>query len=324
VISFDCNIGRLLENPDPPDVFTPSLFSGFQFFESICLSHLIVHFGQKCFLFIYEKDQRFPEPKQNVLTVETEAEYAFYKDRSLGWNLEFCLIEIDRSDRFRPFSVRMGQWGSCPLYLFYKEDILHCSWDPSDLYRYIDDPSLDKSLTSFFLYNRDNLYSHKTLFRQIHRLTERATACVNRDGLWIDYPEPAPFIETLNLNVSEDSLMEEFSNLLSSALMRHIPPHPHRMACNLSGGLDSSTLCMMIAPLLVRSPLQTLTIRVMEEAGGLFQRDRIAEITEKSGFHPYFEDIKNHAVLSPGDRRVQNGQIWPPFTGGHVKTARSA
>ncbi|WP_460651711.1 hypothetical protein [Kribbella endophytica] len=145
-------------------------------------------------------------------------------------------VEIDSTSA----TLRAGSGGVAPVYLAVHDGVLHGSWEPADLRSVSENDLLDRAVTR--LLARRHRYSSDTLFVAIRRLTERALASFNQDGLALIYPSDAEHIlEARQLRRSCDPV-----EVIDQLLEEQIAPilTRHRAGLELSGGVDSANVAV--------------------------------------------------------------------------------
>lgn len=141
--------------------------------------------------------------------------------------------------------VRAGPFGTAPLLLATRGDLLAASWHLPDLASYIHtDQPLGRAIARRL--SRQPRYTSDTVFPGVQRLTERATATFTGSGLTLRYPEPAEHVlrpRRLRLGVD---VVDGFSDLLAEVL--HATPAGSASAgTELSGGADSAAVARAIS-----------------------------------------------------------------------------
>ena len=155
---------------------------------------------------------------------------------------DFVTVKILR-DRV---SLTAGPHGTAPLYLTVRNGILHGSWSLPDLVGHTGSGQLlDRALTRML--TRRHRYSSDTLFTDIHRLTERATATAGPfAGLTIQYPLDAPHVTTPRQLRRDVDPVRAFDIVLTTLAARVSAP-TDSTAIELSGGADSANVAVAVA-----------------------------------------------------------------------------
>ncbi|RBM23317.1 asparagine synthase [Streptomyces sp. PT12] len=178
------------------------------------------------------------------------------------WPADFILIETAPE---RPVRVTAGAARTTPLYLAHDEGTLHGSWEMGELKRFA--TGLNAREAARLLIYRPR-YGTETLFRGIHRLTERATAIFG-GSLHIHYPEPALHGSPRPLD-DNANVLAAFTEAIDNALDLR-PLNPTTTVFHLTGGFDSGTLATRAAQ---RYPGQLDTAAVVVIGAGREQQIR--------------------------------------------------
>lgn len=211
---------------------------------------------------------------------------------ALGWPLEFCAAEFDHGRRV--LRLYAGRWGTAPLHLTVVKDRLIGSWSLADLRPHLSGARLNADLVVRYLGRRRN-YSRETVFADVVRLTERAEADFDADGLALAYPAAAAHVHPRELRAGVD-VPAAYAEILDGVLRRWDFSGP--AAVELSGGLDSAMVALGAAGL-APGPLITCGILIGGDAGGQQVRRRRAMITRGG-----YRDIPVPALVpyGPGHR----------------------
>lgn len=204
----------------------------------------------------------------------------------LDWPLEFCAAEIDHGCRL--LRLHAGRWGTAPMHLAVAEDRLIGSWSLADLRPHLSGARLNGDWIVRYLGRRRN-YSRETVFADVVRLTERAGAVFDVDGLALAYPSAAAHVQPRGLRPGAD-VAGAYAEILDGVLRRWDFGGP--VAVELSGGLDSAMVALGAAELGPESVI-TCGILIGGDAGGQQIRRRQAMIARGG-----YQDI-SVAVLPP-------------------------
>ncbi|MEU2430695.1 asparagine synthase [Streptomyces sp. NPDC007861] len=147
----------------------------------------------------------------------------------------------------KPGEARLtaGVFGTAPLYLVAETDVLHASWDLTELRQYLRPDRLVPGVVARTL-TRQHRYTSETLFEDVHRLTERASVAFTSSGLAVHYPEPAAHVlEPRTLRPGVDPLTV-FDTLLTE-VVREAPTAVGCVGVELSGGADSGNVALAVS-----------------------------------------------------------------------------
>jgi asparagine synthase (glutamine-hydrolysing) len=213
-------------------------------------------------------------------------------DETRAWPLEATALLLDQH---KGVSIFSGRLGSAPVYALERADTLHGSWDPADLYQYLDSARLDFPLAAALLLRSGFPYSRRTVIPAIHCLTERSEAAWGgQGGLEVGYP--AACERTLPSKLRTGADVVGAFEAIATASLRRWDNEAAPFAAELSGGLDTS-LVSLIASRLSPRPLRSYGL-VMPGEPGAGQRARRSEIIRLGG-------LTDHSVEA--DR-------FPPFS----------
>jgi asparagine synthase (glutamine-hydrolysing) len=262
--------------------------------------------GRSSFLFVRERmrDPAWHGPGTGVI----RADAALYRQRLSevsAWPLEATVVECDPSGRFR---VSAGRWGTAPLYLACGSGALHGTWSLPDLSSRATLEALDPVAVTRALALRGR-YTARTLFRDAHQLTERASAEYDprAPALLLRYPDPAPHARPRALREGVD-VVEVFERLLEQAVTRRWYD-PGESAVELSGGVDSGNVAMTLAALHPGGAL-AYALMIGGPAGGQQSRRRAAML-EHCGFPDIRVPAWERPPLHPSGRRARGEPVDP-------------
>jgi len=205
------------------------------------------------------------------------------------WPLDHIIIESSATGALR---LSAGDRGTAPLHIVRTGSTLRGSWRLTELTGAAGIDDLDPVTVVRYLSGRQQ-YSSRTLFRQIVRLTERASATVDSDGLQLTAPDPAPQAAPRAMRPDADPVAA-YQRILTAAIRRYGAPG-RCTAVEVSGGLDSATVALSVADV-VPGPTATYGLLVGGRAG-LQQARRRRELLR----------------LRPFVDRVLPARQWPPF-----------
>lgn len=187
------------------------------------------------------------------------------------WPLHAMRVELTGG---QPVRITCGPRGVAPLHLRVTDGRLKGPWDLLDL---DPDPDLDvREATALLAYR--TRYSSATIFRHVHRLTERATATWGTYGLSLAYPEPAPHSRPRTLRQGADPVTV-FNGLVRGEIAAR-PLPVDQCAVELSGGMDSTMVALAAAEAV--GPVLTAAL-VLGGAAGAQQARRREEIRVRAG-----------------------------------------
>ncbi|GGM67747.1 hypothetical protein GCM10012275_42930 [Longimycelium tulufanense] len=213
------------------------------------------------------------------------------------WPGDYTVIEMqDQSAR-----VRAGRFGTAPLYLAPAGKILEGSWNLPDLRHLLSADRLRDRVTVRAL-TRQHRYSTDTLFRDVYRLTERATASATPERFSIEYPKPAAHVmQPRKLRQGVDPI-KEFDHLLTEKVSRY-RCEPTEIGVELSGGVDSANVALSVARLF---PQQVRSYGlIMPGDVGEQQRSRRDRFVQTIGTLDTTVTASHHPPFSPAGVRAR-------------------
>lgn len=270
-------------------------------FHHPMVEHLAATDGRRTLLVVRERvaDRLACDPGVRDLT---PAEY----DQALGavtdWPTDFVLIEAEPG---LPVRVTAGSARTTPLYLAADDTTLVGSWDMADLRGHA--TGINTREVARLLIYRPR-YSSETLYRGVHRLTERAIAHFG-GSLWITYPEPALHRTPRELAPDAD-VLGAFIAAMDTAMDRR-PWEDDTTLFHLTGGFDSGTVATRAAERYPgRFPTATLLI------GGPGREQQIRRRAEMRNRMEFADtdiviDAMRHLPLAP-DCPWVNGLVVSP------------
>ncbi|MFK0296591.1 asparagine synthase-related protein [Streptomyces sp. NPDC090442] len=232
----------------------------------------------------------------------TPGEFAEARGLVEQWPADYVFVETAPG---MPCRVTTGPGGIAPLYVAHDQTSLHGSWDMADLAEHATGLS-PREVARLLIYRPR--YSTETVFRGIHRVTERATA-IYGGHLYVHYPEPVLHSGPRELDPNAD-VLGAFVDAMDDALdLRPLDP---TTVLHLTGGFDSGTVGTRLAE---RYPdrFSTATL-LIGGPGRAHQIRRRAEILKTLPFAEpdHVVDAVEHAPLSPECARVQ-GELISPY-----------
>ncbi|MEU7168375.1 asparagine synthase-related protein [Streptomyces morookaense] len=281
-------------------------------FEHPMVEQVAVTDGTRTLLVVRERvaDRASAEPSlpHQVSSGELDRARALVEQ----WPADYVLVETASGV---PCRVTAGPGGIAPLYVAHDTKSLHGSWDMADLARHAGGLS-PREVARLLIYRPR--YSAETVFRGIHRVTERATA-IYGGHLYLRYPEPVLHSGPRELAPDAD-VLGAFVEAMDDALDVR-PLDSTETVLHLTGGFDSGTVGTRLAE---RHPGQFSTAALLIAGPGReHQIRRRAEIIKALPFAgpDHLIDAMEHPPLSPECARVRGEMISPyeeplhrPFT----------
>lgn len=167
-------------------------------------------------------------------------DYAFLRQEIVEWPLEFLLVEVVDDNQI---TFTAGRFGTAPVYVLRKRQVLHGSWSLPDLYEHLTVSDLDDEGVVRFL-TRKPCYSRGTVFRSVTRMTERSVGVLSRSGFDVKYPLPSHRDKPRQLRSGVDAV-SAFERVLQASLRQRV--HFTGDACvEVSGGVDSAVVASMM------------------------------------------------------------------------------
>ncbi|PCJ91618.1 MAG: hypothetical protein COA50_16415 [Flavobacteriaceae bacterium] len=196
------------------------------------------------------------EPFRQVMPGEINRLRANLKN----WELHYVCLLIDSHS----VTMDTGKWPVSPIHIVEKNNELHGSWNPNELYKHFSSFKLNKELVSHFLISFDCPYSKNTLFLDMYRLTERSVLhWKGNNTLKITYPPSLeqPYAKKLK---PDSDVLGMFEEILRHSMARWIHSDIPRPSVELSSGLDSGIVAV-IASSLTTNKLGSYGLLVMNE-----------------------------------------------------------
>ncbi|WGG50492.1 asparagine synthase-related protein [Rugamonas sp. DEMB1] len=233
------------------------------------LEHFMLEDGERSCFVVRERwtGAAAPAPRARLPARQFDAALAALR----GWPLDQLILLVDaRGDG--QVALHAGEPAGAPLCLLTRDDTLYAHWDAARLYPYLTPGAIRHEQAAAMLYASGTPCSRTTLFREIGMLTERASACWRGGArLELAYPPPRRWGQARATLAAAD-VPAAFETLLAAILRRH-DMRGTRMACQLSGGIDSALLSLIAARHGPR-PLATYGLLMPGRAGRAQQRRR--------------------------------------------------
>lgn len=219
------------------------------------------------------------------------------------WPTDYVFVETAPGV---PCRVTAGPGGIAPLYVACDAASLYGSWDMADLASFAGGLS-PREVARLLIYRPR--YSRETVFRGIHRVTERATA-IYGGHLYVHYPEPVLHSGPRELDPDAD-VLAAFVDAMDSALDLR-PLDSVEMVLHLTGGFDSGTVGTRLAE---RYPDRFPTAALLIGGPGrVHQIRRRAEFLKVLPFAEpdYLIDAMKHPPLAAECARA-GGELISPY-----------
>lgn len=208
--------------------------------------------------------------------------------------------------------VTAGPVGVAPIYLATSGSTLHGSWEVTDLARFASPDRLVSRVIARALTGQIR-YSIETPFADIQRVTERATAWFDRDGLSLKYPRHARHVLKARRLAPDADPVSAFGNQLNATVGELLDAHGDAVAVELSGGLDSGNVALSTAGR-ARDPLLSLGVLV-HGATGQAQQARRRALISRFGLRDFTVNAADYLPFDMASRRFNavhdgEGQIY--------------
>lgn len=204
---------------------------------------------------------------------------------------EGLLIELVNGNGGSALRVIATQEGSTPIYFSFDKAIINLSWDFKEI------ALSKKALTLDFEYlvksTFEPTYTNRTAFQGVSMLTAGSSIIFSDTGCEYKYPSSSPSPETLFTDISLNEAKEEFVALLREKICRQIAGSK-KIAIELSGGLDSSTVAMVAADSLSNATISTYGIIISDPLLVNSQKNRRNQIIDFTNSHDYHIQIEDH------------------------------
>ncbi|MFF7022720.1 asparagine synthase [Streptomyces klenkii] len=280
-------------------------------FEHPMVEQTAVSDGTRTLMVVRERVAGRPLAQPGPVDV-TPGDFDKAAELARQWPTDYVLVET--APGF-PCRVTAGPGGIAPLYVACDTSSLYGSWDMADLAEHAADLS-PREVARLLIYRPR--YSTETVFRGIHRVTERTTA-IYGGHLHLHYPEPVLHSGPRELAQDAD-VLAAFVAAMDDALDLR-PLDEGGTVLHLTGGFDSGTVGTRLAE---RYPGRFPTAALLIAGPGrVHQIRRRTEILKTLPFAEpdHLVDAMEHAPLNPECGRVRGARISPyeeplhrPFT----------
>lgn len=237
-------------------------------------------------------------------------ENEFEKELHLSFTseLDWIILTIE-SDQI---VLQSGPNGIVPIYLYAKKTSLKGSWDPYDLFQYLDNQPLNLARSVHYLCNFNQPYSRKTVFSKLIRVTKGSKVVWNKTNSVFQthyfYPEAQELPQSRELKKDSDPV---------SALIRIISEYySHRFSeefksihTHLSGGFDSGLVTSIASDSGFSKINSYSLIQLAEE--GFHQRRRCREFESKFDLVNHEIEIINLPIFTKGFSRMDLNRVIP-------------
>jgi asparagine synthase (glutamine-hydrolysing) len=165
----------------------------------------------------------------------------------LDWPLNVVVVSMPL-DGIGAVEIHTGLLVTVPLFLAQSGARLIGGWDVADFYS--DLPlRLDTARAAFLLCHFGLPYSRRTVFHDVLRLTDRATAIWDARGRTLEVRYPPPLLRAMPRRLKEGAdVLGAFEDLIGAVIRR--AANGSTIASELSGGLDSGVATMVAARVL--------------------------------------------------------------------------
>lgn len=247
-------------------------------------------------------------PLQRHIQAATPESFDALVAEARRWPLHHLIVEIDQ--RTAPqLRVRTSDWPIAPLFLADTGAGLIGSWDPADLYPFVQASGLDFALASLFLATFDCPYSQATLLAGMKCLTAGTLASWQgpQSSLMLTYPQPADITYPRPLRLDAD-VLATFGSILDAAVRRWLGQRCSSVAAHLSGGLDSA----IVAAFARRHAATVRTYGLnLPGTAARSQRERRAELIQRYGHIDTAINAIEVPVLAEPSARLRKFRIVP-------------
>lgn len=230
-----------------------------------------------------------------------------------SWPLDFIALILTNAANGPSIELKAGSWGTAPVYLHVRDDVLRIDWDATRLYPHLRSSVLDPPLAATMLVTLEHRYSCRTVFPEITMLTERATALWQppHDAVHVTYPLPYTRPQESRLRAGAD-VAGTFREILLTSMRRWRATESEPVAVELSGGLDSSIVASGIAQL--RAPAAHAYGMIMPSTPGVYQRARRDEVVRRMGLRDRSFPGTDHPPFSQKHQQSVEGFVpWEEF-----------
>jgi len=215
----------------------------------------------------------------------------------VNWPLNVLVISIPL-DGINTVEIHTGLLVTVPLFLAQSGTRLIGGWDVADFYS--DLPfRLDTARATFLLCHFGLPYSRRTVFPDVLRMTDRATAIwdTGARSLEIRYPPPLPRAMPRRLKDGAD-VLGAFEELIGAVIRRSA--NGKTVASELSGGLDSGVATMVAARVLGADRVRSFGL-LLPGLQKQPQQARRIELADRAGVIDIAIDSDDLGPFSQGD-----------------------
>lgn len=226
------------------------------------------------------------------------------------WPLDFICLDITRTGAQAGVRLFCGRWGTAPVYLLLRGQVLHAHWDIAALYDKLSSTKLDPVFAAKYLVELDHPYSRRTIFPEISMLTERSSARSNLtlDNLAIKYPPAESHAEAARLKRGARATAA-FRDILQAAMRMRILSDDQIVALELSGGLDSTIVAAAAAT--IHGPGVRSYGMIMPGHDGDWQQRRRDDTVRRFGLIDHTLPAVEHPPFGPTSSRVRLNTMIP-------------
>lgn len=227
--------------------------------------------------FVVREKETGQSMDRSIFLKTSEAEYCQEIEKIKSWKLEYFLIEINSENS--TICLSRGSIDKVAIYYTINNGKLIGSWDLTDLHEFINqsDP-FDRAEILLFLAGMP-VYNHKTIYKNIFKITERSKILFGNRGVEVFLPKNAELFEESILKPDIDPT-EAFYGILENQLTHYrtlLELPANEIGCELSGGLDSAIVAMLVSDFFKRNGINCYTLLLSGDMGKQ-QQIRTSEI----------------------------------------------
>lgn len=230
-----------------------------------------------------------------------------------SWPLDFISLVLTNAADGPSVEINAGSWGTAPVYLHVRDNVLRIDWDAARLYPYLGSIVLDRPIAATVLLALGQRYSHRTIFPEIAMLTERATALWQppHNAVRVTYPPPYARAAESRLRAGVN-VARTFREILLASMRRWRASESDPVAVELSGGLDSSVVASGVAQL--PAPAAHAYGMIVPGMAAVYQRVRRNEVVHRMGLRDRNFACAEHPPFGQGDPQSVEGFVpWEEF-----------
>lgn len=223
---------------------------------------------------------------------------------------EGILIELVNGNGGSALRVIATSEGSTPIYFSFDKATINLSWDFKEI------ALAKKALTLDFEYlvksTFEPTYTSRTAFQGVSMLTAGSSIIFSDTGRVYKYPNFSPPAEVLPIDINLDEAKEEFMALLRKK-MSHQLEGSKKIALELSGGLDSSTVALGVSDTFSGATINTYGIIISDSLIVESQKQRRNQIINFTNSHDYnikIEDYLPCLASSAHERYYLNSEAY--------------